>query len=282
MVVPNFIGIGAPRCGTTWVAEALRFHPEIYIPSNHKEIHFFDQHFHKGIKWYKNNFSQQKENQITGEITPRYLRGKQTAKIIFQHFPKVKLIVCLRDPIERAFSHYQYLNNFSNISNSFYDSLFDERYEILKSGKYGEQLERYLRLFQRDQIHIILYDDIISAPEEVITRLYAFLDVNTFFRSSNLWKKSNVGYDVKSKSVAFITRRIKKIVRPFSILRNGLRIMGFYRLGKIINKYNTRVRLDASAMEQRAVEHMIVYYENDLNKLNNILDGKISHWIREE
>ena len=115
----DFIGIGAERSGTTWVSNCLNDHPEICF-SKQKEIFFFnklDRHFLKlenlrykrGINWYKGFFNHCAPGAIKGEFTPTYLFCPYAPRRIKSYFPNVKIVVCLRDPVERAFS--QYLHN---------------------------------------------------------------------------------------------------------------------------------------------------------------------------
>jgi len=108
----DFIGIGAARRGTTWIYECLKEHPQICV-SKIKEVRFFsDQRtYRKGMKYYQSFFNHCSGNKIKGEISPAYLWGKNgenVASLIKKHFPGVKIFAVLRDPAERAYSHYHY------------------------------------------------------------------------------------------------------------------------------------------------------------------------------
>src|SRR6056297_562433 len=103
----DFIGIGAQKAGTSSIFHFLKEHPEI-CTSSKKEIHFFDKEYNylKGIKFYRKFFNNCSSKNIKGEFTPRYIYHPKVAQRIKKYFPDVKLIVSLRNPIERAISHY--------------------------------------------------------------------------------------------------------------------------------------------------------------------------------
>ena len=102
---PDFIGIGAQKSGTSWLFKNLRKHPQLYFPET-KEIHFFDWYFYKGLNWYCKHFKDADISQYKGEITPCYsILSEEKIKFIHQINPKLKIILLLRNPIERAWSH---------------------------------------------------------------------------------------------------------------------------------------------------------------------------------
>jgi hypothetical protein len=73
MDLPNFLGLGAQRAGSSWLYKLLQTHPDIYLPERCKEVHYFDRYYYRGIKWYKNFFHTHNSYKYTGEITPIYL-----------------------------------------------------------------------------------------------------------------------------------------------------------------------------------------------------------------
>lgn len=113
MTLPNFLIIGAQKAGTSWLAYQLEKHPEIYLPK--KEIHYFDKGFNyqKGLSWYEKQFDEVTEQKAIGEKTPEYLwangegwedHQSDVHQKIFQTLPEAKLIVTLRNPVDRAIS----------------------------------------------------------------------------------------------------------------------------------------------------------------------------------
>lgn len=101
---PDFLGIGAQKSGTTWLYKNLIKHPQLYLPET-KEIHYFDWYFYKSINWYCQYFKSAKKTQVTGEINPCYSTlSEKKIKLIHKMNPKLKIILLLRNPIDRAWS----------------------------------------------------------------------------------------------------------------------------------------------------------------------------------
>jgi hypothetical protein len=275
---PDFIGIGAMRCGTTWIADKLRKHPEIYIPEDFKELHFFDQFYNKGIEWYESNFSKKEEDQIVGEFTPKYLRSPKIAKLIKKHYPDTKLIISLRNPISRAFSHYNFLKKHTNIESNLYKSLFDKKYEILMAGLYGEQIQTYLKLFPLNNIHIIFFEDIINNPKDVVKKLYAFLEIDPHFRPMELSKSLNKRSSVRFKNFHIKKKYFRQFIRQYIVLRKILRYSGILFIMKILNKLNSKNN-SKETIDKKSVDYLKNYYKNDLLILEKIVDREVSHWL---
>lgn len=107
MALPDFIGIGVQRAGTTRIYELLKQHSEICMPTYRKEVHYFDRYYHKGERWYRSLFDHCK-GKIVGEITPAYIYDEKCAERIHKLLPDVKLIAILRNPIDRAYSQFKF------------------------------------------------------------------------------------------------------------------------------------------------------------------------------
>ena len=189
---PSFIGIGAMKAASAWLFNSLVEHPEI-ARSNEKELHFFDidVNYNKGIEFYRSHFS---SDEITGEVTPSYLYDSRCPERIAEHFPTVKLIACLRDPAQRAWSHYQYaLQEQGRLSaySSFTDAYRNDS-SLSGMGRYGEQLQRYFKCFDKEQIKVIFYEDIQLDPLATVQDLYQFIGVkNIDFSPSTVNSRRN-------------------------------------------------------------------------------------------
>ena len=137
----DFIGIGTQRAGTTWIANCLSAHPQICL-SNPKEVHFFGSvRYSFGLDWYKKHFSA-KPNQITGEFDAGYFASKNAAIQIKEHFPDVKIIISLRNPIEKAFSNYLSVSSYEKYSS--FENFLEANPKILERGIYYPKLYHYL------------------------------------------------------------------------------------------------------------------------------------------
>jgi len=211
--LPHFIIIGAMKSGTTSLFSAITKHPQI-IRSHTKEIHFFNKHFEKGKRWYRAHFplaGRVRSDYRTGEATPQYMLNPFVPERIHQLIPRVKLIAILRNPTERAISHYfhevrkkrEHLpimralqeeeNRLKRIlhENDFTNPLyFHASYK--KRGIYQEQLGRFLQYFPRQQLFVLSSEEFFSEPRESMRQVFTFLEVDQNFEVHDM-KPRNVG-----------------------------------------------------------------------------------------
>lgn len=177
MRIPDYLGIGSIKSGTTWVADTLANHPQVFM-AHGKELHYFTVNYARGNDWYLKHFSSAREELSVGEYSVSYMDGRdQTAQRIYEFNPGVRLIVTVRNPVERAFSHYRWMKQMGEELPSFRESLV-EHPELMSIGRYAEALKPYWRLFPQDQFHYIRQSDISTNPGQVARDLYTFLGVN--------------------------------------------------------------------------------------------------------
>ena len=221
-VLPDFLIIGAARSGTTSLYEYLVKHPSV-MPAVGKEVYFFDKKFDKGVNWYRTFFptklaksrleSKQKQKCITGEATPRYLHHPHSPKRVHDLIPDVKLIVLLRNPIDRAYSHYQMERDHGHEELSFEEAIKKENRRIdddakkmnsdenfysvnfyrksyLTRGIYVEQLKRWFEKFPLEQFLILKSEDFYEKTPEIYQEVLDFLGLEEFeLKSFKAYKK---------------------------------------------------------------------------------------------
>ncbi|MCB2213186.1 sulfotransferase domain-containing protein [bacterium] len=201
---PDFVIIGAQRAGTTSLFNILSGHPSV-TQSVVKEVHFFDLNYDKGLEWYKSHFPIYRwvrygPKHRWGEASPYYLFEPRVPERMHQALPKVKLVVLLRNPIDRAYSDYQRQVQLGQEPLSFEDALAAEgkrthgeaermlknpayvsidyqRYAYIERGMYTKQLERWLKLYSRDQMMIIPAERFFLHMPEVLDEVISFLDL---------------------------------------------------------------------------------------------------------
>jgi tetratricopeptide (TPR) repeat protein len=193
---PDFIVIGAPRCGTTSLYVYLQQHPQFLSPTK-KEIHFFTYHFQKGIDWYLAHFPCLADGQefFTGEATATYLYDLNAAQRIAQTFPKVKLIVLLRNPVDRAASWHHYKVKIGMETRTLDQALEDDIRELetitleqrynsnlvisnnLLGGFYIDYLQEWIKIFSKKQFLIIESENFYENTEKVMCEVFNFLEL---------------------------------------------------------------------------------------------------------
>jgi len=203
---PSFIIIGTQKGGTSSLYYYLKFHPQVKRAIK-KELHYFNLFYDKGSNWYMAHFPWKSDKHITGEASPGYLFHPEAAKRIKEHNPDMKLILLLRNPIERAYSAYQ-MNRRLGIDkrSSFEDAIkfelenkdIDSSYNYnrhnffyLERGEYAKQLKHWSQFFDRKQMLIIKSDEFFKNTEEQLKIIYSFLEIDQVLPSS--LKAMNVG-----------------------------------------------------------------------------------------
>lgn len=210
-ILPDFIIIGAQRCGTTSLYNYLVEHQEVF-PSFIKETHFFDWRFSNGLNWYRAYFPSSLHRAyvqrirhrafVTGESTPYYLFYPHAPRRVWETIPLARLIVMLRNPVERAYSHYHHEVRTGAETASFEDALAreseilpaetakimqDDRYcsfghnhhAYLSRGIYVDQLQRWTEFFDRDRLRILKSEEFYREPEAALEEVSAFLGLST-------------------------------------------------------------------------------------------------------
>jgi hypothetical protein len=179
---PDFIGLGAQRAGTSWIYSCLYEHPNICLPV--KEVHFFsrERNWSKGYEWYEAIFEKCPQDAKTGEFSTSYLSDPATPERIHEHYPDVKLIACLRNPLDRAYSNY--LNDIMAgvvEPEVTFGEVLKEHPGYIERGRYATHLKRYLQVFSMDQILMLIYEDSLENPMSFITTIYEFISVDPSF-----------------------------------------------------------------------------------------------------
>lgn len=174
---PDFIYIGTSKAGSTWLFDLLARHPDVYVAPT-KGTYFFDHHFEKGWDWYLQHFSGSTNEKKIAEISHSYLYSKLACERLYQMDPKLKLMVCLRNPVLRAYSMY-----LDGVRNGKWSGTFEQRIEdtpeVFEQGKYAEYLEPYFQRFPREQIHVFFFDELQSNPAAFANDVLTALDVNS-------------------------------------------------------------------------------------------------------
>jgi hypothetical protein len=209
-VLPDFLVIGAQKAGTTSLYAYLSTHPDI-LPAAHKEIHYFDLNYGEGERWYRAMFPTRRRiatvgrdgsrRVVTGEASPYYLFHPLAAARAAQTLPDARLIVLLRDPVQRAWSHYRHEVRAGRERLGFADALAAEPARLagaeaalraglanaatvahrtssyIARGRYAQQLRRWLEHYPRESLLVVQAEDLFEAPVREFGRVVAHLGV---------------------------------------------------------------------------------------------------------
>jgi hypothetical protein len=202
---PTFMIIGCQKSGTTALVRYLQQHPDIYMPK--REIHYFDQKHSCGDKWYCSHFNNRKEKMV-GEKSPAYCYFKQIPKMISELNPECKIIICVREPVARAYSEYQ-MRVLNGTEKRRWANAYKHKHYLLR-GHYAEQLKNVYKYFNKNQVMVIKAEELYAHRLEVTQQVFHFLGVDATFKPQNL-TDTHVGGSVRWKWVNNITGKLIKV-----------------------------------------------------------------------
>ena len=193
--LPNFIVIGAAKSATTSLAKVLTKHPDIHF-SSAKEPKFFGRNYLRGWDWYAHFFERGRDQLLRGEASTMYSSSSRefqyTPQLIAHHLGFIKLIYVVRHPIKRIISHWRHYRGKHPNCPEFHDILRNQsmRKRIVDTSLYHQQLQRYLKVFPVDNIHCMMYEDLIKRPKRTLTQMFSFLGVKP--RLGKILKKGRI------------------------------------------------------------------------------------------
>ena len=282
----DFLGIGAEKAISTWVADCLKEHPQICL-SEPKEIHFFNEktayiwhrknsQFDKGLGWYRKAFAHCKVGQLKGEFSTFYLWDEIVPGRVHKLFPNVKIIVTLRDPVQRAFSQYKMYRYYFKKENRHFELVIENEPEYIEKGMYMRQLNNWLKYYRSDQIHVIIADDAQENPAQVIKELYTFLGVDPNFTPGNWNTRLNTAKQTRfpfvSELMGFFTR--------FLVASNLSKTVGWLKslgLKNWAEKLNTK-KIEPSKIDEKSTKFLYGAFKSDIEELETFLNRKLTNW----
>jgi len=286
MAIPNFFIVGVPKAGTTSLYEYLKNISGIFmspikepnyfsintVPKNHPVLKPI-----RDKKKYLELFETVTNEKIIGEASPDYLADKDSALLIHQFSPKAKILISLRDPVERAFSDYLIHVRQGLMNLSFTEQLDKELKQKIDPAKpncrlaygfYFENIKKYIEVFGSKQVKIIIFEEFIKDPISTIKDILKFLDVNNTLHNFN-GKIHNPYQGPRGTISQYLltsnsTSKIAKKILPSSIRR-------------IIRERILIAKKQKPNMKAKDRETLVNYYLNDVKKLENFL-GRSLPW----
>lgn len=294
MSLPTFIGIGAPKSGTTWIANCLQKHPEVFMsPVKEPEFWKFSDSEIR-VSEYKNYFKNASGFKAIGEFSVRYLSLPDVPARIKRCIPGVKLILSVRNPVDQVQSWYWHLRRQGALvkglrAMSFTEAMIESSDVLIEPAKYFERLKPWLNEFPREQILIVFFDDISSNPLSVLDAIYNHIGVEQ---------------GIYSKDVSRVDSSVRLGVSPKSQLHEGIHritygilnrlfyrplryVLGSRRAGQI----NSRLRV-RRFMEKRFFkegyepidlltrQQLLRNFEGDISALAQLTGRNLDCWLQ--
>lgn len=277
-MLPDFIVACPCKTGSRWIYESLREHPSISMAKNAKGTRFFEKFYDRGIGWYENFFNRSSDNQVMGEVDETYFSCLQAPERMHSHIPNVKLICCLRNPIERTFSAYLYFHRLGVLDMSFEESLCQDKFidALISDSMYFDQLSNYLKYFPSEQISIILFDDLQNEPAEFVKKIYAFLGVDDSFEPDILHTKVHEATAPRSRFLNKVALRVSRVLRDWNMLGP------FYkaRNSKLVQKimFSKAYGKGYPTMSDDIRKNLQDRYADQIKGVSELIKKDLSHW----
>ena len=229
--LPNFLYIGPDKAGSSWLHETLIKHPDVYL-SPAKDLYFFDRYYDRGLAWYAAQFKDAGDQEVVGEICQDYLFHPEAAERIHESLgPDVRVMVSLRDPVERAWSSYLYMRK-HGIGPDTFAAALESRPELLDHGRYATGLDRFLALLPRENVHVALFDDLTSDPQGFLDGVTDFLGVASQPLTEKELEARLPAASARSVALAHAARRAADWVRE----HDGASVVGRVKRSPLVHK----------------------------------------------
>jgi len=304
---PDFAILGAQKCGTTSLYEYIAQHPH-FLPSIRKEIDFFSVRYDKGIDWYLAHFPPTPDDTsyFTGEASTSNLDYPQVAERFYQHFPDLKFIALLRNPVDRAFSHYNHILRFHpGEETRTFEEAVDEEIDFINQldeprilevvakrahrgyllrGLYFYYIQHWMTVFPRERFLILESEDFYANPRETMGQVFEFLEVlphhsDRYAKYNSGSYSSGISKEMRSKLSDFFCTYNSKLEELLGFEFNFVKQQVKVDMSNIKNsKANNCESTQLGIIESQKLNQADLYYKKG-EKLKN--EGKDSEAIKE-
>ena len=286
---PNFFIVGAPKAGTTALHSYLNDHPQVCMSVDkepnffsHSEIAsqnlYYDKKNVASIEEYLQLFKCKTAEKAIGEASVSYLYYPDVAKRIFAFNPNAKIIISLREPVSRAFSHYQmdYSQNLvpytfeeivKNGPNDNNSGIYFQQY--IQLGEYYDQVKRYLETFGKNQVLIFRHEDLILQTEQTVEKIYLFLGIDNLHEFVKI-KNQNVtltGKNIFIKKL-YSQKKLRSIIN--NLISDNIK-------QKLFKTFFSKDGLPILTSETK--QALTIYYSQDIKNLQNLINIDLSSWL---
>ncbi len=273
-IVPNFLFIGADRCGSKSLHNMFRQHPDCYVPPI-ADPYFFDKNYDRGLDWYYRLFENAPSStKAIGEFSHDYIHSADAAQRIARDLPNVKLLATLRHPIDRTFSSYAAAHAAGVIRVPFEQAL-DEVPMLIDYSMYADKLDVYFGLFGRDRMKVLFFDDLANDPKAFAKQAFDFLGLPLieeidYGRRMSPLSKSRVPFSgVASKQAANVLRRLG-FVKLLGKLKSNDFVRSLF--------YKPLAQSDKPKMEPHLRGKLRDIFEPQVVRIEQMLERDLAAW----
>lgn len=276
--LPNCFIAGCQKTGSTWLYHCFKEHPEIFVPSIDRLNYFSFQHY-RGIDWLKQWYEDVESQKAICDPTPSYFQAPGVAKRIHEHDPGSKIIITLRNPVERSYSHYKHLYRKGHISVDFDQALFKANVGsfdffrlLIHPSLYYDKLAEFYNVFPAEQILITFFEDLSSDPKQYLRKVFEFLEVDASFSPNIVDKKVNTA-DQRAGKIDFSKGNFTDKIKNGELIASARRT--------IANQFapKEQSRTVASEIPKNMRLELNRLFKEDIAKTSVLTGRDLNHWF---
>ncbi len=272
--LPDVIAVGPQRTGTTWLHHVLAGH--VGLPAV-KETDFFWKNYSKGLDWYVAYFEKCRLDRPIVEVDPNYFGFPEACERISYHIPHCKIICSVRDPVERAYSHYRLLYRDGWTRSTFAESVIAIQI-IHEPSRYAFHLKNWLARFGKDRVAVCIYDDLDENPQSYLNRICEFIKIPRIDVHSTAVGDKRINVAKHRPPNQWIAQNARK-ARVWMQLHNWHRMIR--RLERIgFWSYCFEGGRDFGPMDAATERRLREYFSPEVEALEELIQRDLSSWKR--
>ena len=269
---PYFLFIGAGKTGSRWLTKVLKNHPQVFVASI--DMYFFDrdENYNKGLNWYKSFFQNANNSHIAvGELSHDYLYSKTAAKRIYKFNKDMKLIINLRNPVDLCFSTHNAEYNGGLTDLTFNDAMISND-DLIFQAKYYEHIKFYFQYFDKKNILILKYDELVNNKYEFLRQIFEFLNVKNIKELGDI-PAYNTAKKPRIKIFGIIAKKSANLLRKFNLLT----ALSFFKNNSLIKKllFKKKKGNTLSSVDKKM---LIKYFIDDIKKTEKLTGMNLKNW----
>ena len=265
--LPNFLYIGTSKAGSTWLYDVLNHHPDVHMARG-KGLYFFSAHYDRGLGWYRAHFSGAGDERVVGEVSHTYLYAPRACGRIAATLPDVRLMVCLREPAERAFSEYLDLVKNGYVTGSF-ETQLERMPRLVEWGRYAKYLAPYLERFGLERLHVAVFDELAADPDAFARKVFEFLEVEPIALSIRQRERMQPAGEPRWRIVSQLAKRASHTAKVVGLRGLRGRVKTSRRVRTLLYRPYTPER--KPAMQAATRERMRQYFGPEVERLDGLL-----------
>lgn len=260
--IPTFLYIGTAKAGSSWIFEALREHPDVFVPKA-KDLKYFDVHYEtRSFSQYLKYFQNTDDHRVVGELSHDYFTSPLYADRIRKHLPGVKLICCLREPGALAVSSYKYIRMLRKEADASFPDFVGGYLREKGYIRYLENLQFFYKRFPHENILVVFFDDLQSNPQQFVAEIYGFIGVSVDFQPSVLHRQVNAAATPRfSAGTTQLSYSTVQLMRRLGLENLVGKLKSSQRVRKLLFKTEDKreSKVDEDALRQLRSEAMKDY-----------------------